>query len=293
MIRSMTAFGRGEFILNDTVFTAEIKSVNTRYRDVVLHIPKNLQILEDEIRSRIITRVRRGRIEVTIQVKRNGVDSEYELELNKPMVSSYLKIFHQLKEEYGLDQNIKTDYLCQMKDVIIVKTPEWDLDKTRRGLEAVLIRALDSMDDMRCQEGRIIEEDLHERLNLIEGHLDFIEKRAPMVVQAYKGRLKDKINRISNDMELDENRLIQEVAIFADRCDITEEIVRARSHLKQFRDYLSPDDSVGRRLDFLSQEFHREFNTMGVKASDASISAKVVEVKAELEKIREQVQNVE
>ena len=289
----MTAFGRGEFILNDTVFTAEIKSVNTRYRDVVLHIPKNLQILEDEIRSRIITRVRRGRIEVTIQVKRNGVDSEYELELNKPMVSSYLKIFHQLKEEYGLDQNIKTDYLCQMKDVIIVKTPEWDLDKTRRGLEAVLIRALDSMDDMRCQEGRIIEEDLHKRLNLIEGHLDFIEKRAPMVVQAYKGRLKDKINQISIDMEFDEHRLIQEVAIFADRCDITEEIVRARSHLKQFCDYLSQDDSVGRRLDFLSQEFHREFNTMGVKASDASISAKVVEVKAELEKIREQVQNVE
>ncbi|MFH1349682.1 MAG: YicC/YloC family endoribonuclease [Pseudomonadota bacterium] len=293
MIRSMTAYGHGEFAKNNTVFSAEVKSVNSRYRDVVLHMPKSLQMLEDDIRSQVATRVRRGRVEVAIQVKKNGGETEYDLELNRPMVKSYFRIFNQLREEFGLDQNIGTDYLCQMKDVIVVKTQEVDLEETRYGIKEVLKSSLDSLDDMRIQEGKAIEADFLKRLSLIEGYLDDIEKMTPALVEGYRKRLRDKIDRISQDIEIDESRLIQEVAIFADRCDITEEIVRARSHLNQFHNYLSMDDSMGRRLEFLTQEIHREFNTMGAKAGDATISARVVEVKAELEKIREQIQNVE
>ena len=289
----MTAYGRGEYIQGDKVFVAEIKSLNNRYRDIILRIPKTLQILEEEIRSQISSRIRRGRVEVFIQMVKNGEEIEYGLELNVPLLRSYFRIFKQLSDEFGLEQDIRPDYLCQMKDVILIKPDEVDMDEVRPDIQEVLSRALDSFDAMRIQEGRAIEEDFLKRLNLIERHLDYIEDRAPMVVKEYRRRLKEKIDNISGDIEMDENRLIHEVGIFAERCDITEEIVRFRSHLKQFHSYMSMDDSIGRRLDFLIQEINREVNTMSAKASDSSISAKAVEIKAELEKLREQIQNVE
>ncbi len=293
MIKSMTAFGRGEYMLGDKVFIAEIRSVNNRYRDVVLRIPKNLQILEDEIRSQIFTKIRRGRIEVSIHAEKNGEEAGYELELNQPLVRSYLKIISQLSDEFSLDKNLSAEYISQLKDVILIKSEEIDIDESRSGLLEALSRALDSLDVMRIQEGEAIEKDFRKRLNLIEQYLDEIQERTPLVVEEYRKRLKDRLKSLEQNIAVDEMRLAQEIAIFADRSDITEEIVRARSHLKQFRSYMSMDDSIGRRLDFLIQEIHRESNTMGAKASDSSISARVVEVRAELEKLREQVQNVE
>jgi len=293
LIKSMTAYGRGEYTEGSTVFITEIKSVNNRYRDMVFRIPKTLQSFEDEIRSHIFSRIRRGRIELFIQMEKHGNEAEYDLELNRPLVSSYLRIFKDLSEEFGIDKEIGPDYLCQIKDVILVKTEDLDMDIVKTGLQEVLGRALDSFDAMRIQEGKAIEEDFLKRLQLIGKYLDRIEVKAPLVVEEYKNRLKDKIKSISQDIELDENRLTQEVAIFADKCDITEEIVRARSHLNQFRHYMSIKDSIGRRLDFLIQELNREVNTMSAKAFDSSISANVVEIKAELEKLREQAQNVE
>lgn len=293
MIKSMTAYGRGECTLEDRVFTAEIKSVNNRYRDVILRMPKSLQILEGEIRSQISSKIRRGRVEVSIQVEKNGEEESYDLELNLPLVRSYLKIFTQLSDEFGLDKKISPDYICQMKDVILINSEEVNIDESRAGLQEVLKLALDSLDVMKIQEGNAIEKDFQKRLDLTGKHLDNIEERSPLVVEEYIERLKDRIKNISKDIEIDQNRLAQEVAIFADRCDITEEIVRARSHLDQFRNYMSADDSIGRRLEFLIQEINREFNTVSAKASDSYISTRVVEVKAELEKLREQVQNVE
>ena len=293
MIRSMTAYGRGEYTHGDTEFVAEIKSVNNRYRDVILRTPKALQVLEDEIRSQISSRTRRGRIEVSVQMAKNGGEVEYDLELNSPLVSSYFKIFKELSEKFGLDDKIRPEYLCQMRDVILFKPEDVNADEARPGLQEVLKQALDSFDEMRIQEGRALEDDFIKRLGLIEKNLETIEKSAPSVVEQYQRRLKDKIQNISQDFEIDETRMIQEVAIFADRCDITEEIVRTRSHLNQFRKYMEMDDSIGRRLDFLIQEINREVNTMSAKASDSTISAKVVEIKAELEKLREQAQNVE
>jgi uncharacterized protein (TIGR00255 family) len=289
----MTGYGQGECTLGERRFVAELKSVNYRYRDTIIRLPKAFQAMEDEIRTQIASRITRGRIEVFLQVEKGAGESEYELELNLPLVRSYFQIFKQLSEEFGVEQKVRPDELCQMRDVILVKPEEIDIDEARRGLQEALRLALDSCDKMRIQEGRAIQEDFLKRLELIEAYLKEIEERAPFVVEAYKRRLQDKIDHISHDIEMDEDRLLQEVAIFADRCDITEEIVRTRSHLKQFRHYLSIEDAVGRRLDFLMQEIHREINTMSAKASDSSISGKTVEIKAELEKLREQVQNVE
>ena len=289
----MTAYGHGEHTADDTRFIAEIKSVNNRYRDIVLRTPKTLQIIEDEIRPFIATRVRRGRIEVSIQIEKEGAEVEYGLALNHRLVKSYLGLFQQLKDEFGIDQKIGPEALCQMKDVILFIPEDVEIDKIRSGIQEALTLALDSHEAMRIQEGRAIEEDVSQRLHLIEGYLNHIEEHAPAIVENYEKRLKEKIAQISNDIDVDENRLIQEVAIFADKCDITEEVVRTRSHLSQFRHYMRMDDAIGRRLDFLMQEINREVNTMSAKATDSAISAKAVEIKAELEKIREQIQNVE
>jgi uncharacterized protein (TIGR00255 family) len=293
LIKSMTAYGRADYSDDDKIFTVEVKSLNNRFRDIVLRIPNTLQAIEDEIRSLISSRIQRGRVEVSIKLERIGKDSDYGLDLNLPLIRSYVRIFRELNEELGLEEKIRPEYLAQIKDVIIFKPVEEDIDAIRPGLQKVLKQAFDSLEKMRTIEGQAIEKDFQDRLNLIEGYLDRIEERSPLVVEEYKTKLKDKINALSQDMEIDEGRLAQEVTIFAGRCDITEEIVRTKSHLKQFRDYLSLDDSIGRRLDFLIQELNREINTISSKASDSSISANAVEIKSELEKLREQTQNVE
>ncbi len=289
----MTAYGRGEHTSKDTRFTVEIKSVNNRYRDILVRSPKSLQALEDDIRSQVASRTQRGRIEVFIQMEKGGEEVEYDLELNMPLVKSYLRIFKQLGETFGLDKNISLESVSQMRDVILVKSVEVDVESVRAALRVVLELALDSYDAMRNQEGKAIEDDFHKRLQLIEAYLNDIKERAPNASNGYEKRLKDKMKRMSADMEIDENRLIQEVAIFSYRCDITEEVARAMSHLKQFRHYMDMEDAIGRRLDFLLQEINREVNTLSSKAQESSISAKAVEIKAELEKIREQAQNVE
>lgn len=293
MIRSMTAYGRGESSDRNTRFVAEIKSVNNRYRDVTPRIPRALQAVEDEIRAHVASRIQRGRIEVSLQMEREGEAAEYDLELNLPLVKSYLDIIRELHETCGLENKVSTETICQLRDVVQMKPRDLDIDALKPGIKESLDLALDSHEAMRIQEGKAIEMDFMERLQVIETRLDAIEGRAPRVVEDYALRLRKKINDMSEDMETDENRLTQEVAFFSDRCDITEEVVRARSHLAQFRHYIAAEEAVGRRLDFLIQEIYREVNTMGSKASDSSISADVVEIKGELEKIREQVQNVE
>lgn len=293
MIKSMTAYGRGEYQLGDTLFTAEIKSLNNRYRDIILRIPKNLQPLEKELKAIVGSRIKRGRVEVSIQTQNTGEETPYTLELNVPLVNAYFKIFNQLGEQFGLDKKIQIESLCQMSDVILFRPQEADMEKVEPGFHEVLSQALDSLDTMRIKEGEAIEADFFKRLELLDQYVSEVEKRAPDLVEQYRSRLKDKICRMLEDVAIDESRLAQEAAFLAERSDITEEIVRIRSHLKQFRGYLSMDDALGRRLDFLIQEINREVNTLGTKASDPSISRVVVEMKAELEKLREQVQNVE
>jgi len=293
VIKSMTAYGRGESGEGDTRFVAEIKSVNNRYRDVLPRIPKALYSLEDEIKAQVASRIQRGRIEVFLQMEGEDSGAEYDLELNLPLVKSYLEIISELHESFGLENRISTEAVCQLRDVVRMKPRDLDINRLKPGIKESLDLALDSHEAMRVHEGKAIEKDFLERLQIIAARLDAVERRAPGVVEDYALRLRKKINELSQDTEIDENRLIQEVAVFSDRCDITEEVVRTRSHLGQFRHYLDGEEPVGRRLDFLIQEIYREVNTMSSKASDPSISADVVEIKGELEKIREQVQNVE
>jgi uncharacterized protein (TIGR00255 family) len=289
----MTAYGRGEVQQGDVVLIAEIRSVNNRFRDIILRIPKNYQIFDNDLRAIISSRIRRGRVEVSIQMEDNGVADPYDLELNVPLVNSYFKIFEQLREQFGLDKEIRLESLCQMKDVILYKPEPVDIDKMRPYFQEVVTLALDSLDLMRTKEGESIEADLSKRLDMLEGYVNEVEERAPHLVEEYRKRLQDNIAQMLNDLTVDESRLAQEVAFFAEKSDITEEMVRLRSHLKQFREYLLIDEALGRRLDFLIQEMNREVNTLGSKASESHISRVVVEMKAELEKLREQIQNVE
>jgi uncharacterized protein (TIGR00255 family) len=293
LIKSMTGYGRGESGAGGKRYIAEVKTVNNRYRDVIVRAPKALQGIEDDVRALVSEMIKRGRVEVSLQMIKEGEGIEYELELNMPLVESYLRLFRRLNEECGLNEKVRSEDLCQMKDVIVYKAEEIDLDQARAEFRRVVEMALDSCDLMRVKEGVAIEQDFLKRLDLIEGYLREIDGRGPLVVQEYKKKLQQRIEQLLQGAPADEGRLAQEVALFADRSDITEELVRARSHLAQFRAYMSQDDAVGRRLDFLMQELHREINTMSSKASDLVISSKSVEIKAELEKLREQVQNVE
>lgn len=293
MIKSMTAYGRGEIKKEGILFIAEIRSLNNRYRDIILRIPKNYQALENELKSVITSRIRRGRIEVTIQIEKDAEESLDDLELNWPLVNTYFKFFNQMNKRFGLNQEIKIDSLLQLKDAILLRPKEADVEKVTSGLEDVLRLSLDSLDVMRMKEGEAIQADIIERLTLVEGLLNQVDYRAPILIEEYREKLTNKISHMLLDVQLEESRFTQEVAFFAERSDITEEIVRIRSHLEQFREYLSRDDTLGRRLDFLIQEINREVNTLSAKASDSFISKLVVEMKAELEKLREQVQNVE
>jgi uncharacterized protein (TIGR00255 family) len=292
-MKSMTAYGRGEYALGDKTYFVELKSVNNRYRDIVLRMPRSLQELEEDVRTFISSRVRRGRLETAIQISINGKEEDYQLELNRPLVKAYQEIFRQLNSELGTEYDPNPEALSQIKDIIIMKPEEIDLEETKSGLIGALAQALDALDEMKNREGDVLAGDTTMRIDLIKKHLDDIKTRVPHIVEEYRDKLKTRLETIMPNIEIDESRLAQEIAIFAERSDITEEIVRAGSHLKQFQEIMSLDDSIGRRLDFLLQELNREFNTMSAKASNADVSARVVEIKAELEKIREQIQNVE
>jgi uncharacterized protein (TIGR00255 family) len=292
LIKSMTGFGRGEWSQGGKMFIAEIRTVNTRFRDVILRLPKAFQSFEDEIRSLVASRIKRGRAEVSVQIEKEGEES-YELELNVPLVTSYLRILKELSDHFGLENSVNSLDLCQLKDIILFKPEEESADEVRLGVQEAMRRALESCDTMRNREGKAIEQEFMKRILFIRKCLGEIEARASLVVEDYRGKLRERVGRLANGIQLDEGRLVQEIAIFADRCDITEEISRTRSHLDQFTGYISSEESVGRKLDFLLQEINREINTMSTKASDSSISLMAVEMKAELEKLREQGQNVE
>ena len=292
MLKSMTAYGRAESLKEAMEFIAEIRSGNNRYREIIPRIPQSLQPFEDRIRSIVSSRLKRGRIELSIQIKDNG-DKGLRLELNRPLVKAYVTIFNELNKELGCKQPIDISFFSQLKDAIIVKQDSVDLEKIWPDLKDVIDKALLSLDTMRINEGKALEKDFLERLNKIGRYIDEIRNRAKVIVESYSDKLRQRIHKLIKDIEIDKDRLMQEVAFMAERSDITEEFIRVESHLEQFRNYMNQDDVVGRRLDFLLQEINREVNTIASKASDSFTSQLVVEIKAELEKLREQIQNVE
>lgn len=293
MLKSMTGYGRAESSKGSLEFSVEVRSGNNRYREIILRLPQSLQPCEDRIRSIVSSRVKRGRIEISIQMKDNE-NRGLNLELNRPMVRAYASIFDELNEELGCDkQRVDLSFFSQLKDAIIVKQDSVDLEMIWPDLRDVLDRALLSLETMRIDEGKAIEKDFSARLNRIERHIEEIRNRSRATVEEYQDKLRERIKTLIEAIDIIEDRLMQEVAFVADRSDITEELIRVESHLEQFRGYMNQDDIIGRRLDFLLQEINREVNTMASKAADSFISQVVVEIKAELERLREQIQNVE
>jgi len=293
LIKSMTAYGRAEVEEDGKRFECEVKTVNHRFKDIHLRLPRNLQALEEELKAVLASRIGRGRVEASIQVDSGEEQLAYHLEVNEPLVESYKDVLKKLAEKFEVKSHISLDTLCQLQDIIKFEPESPDIEALRPIVIRVLEEALESLDQMRIKEGENILKDFLERLDRIEAYVNEVEGMGSQIVEDYRKRLEEKISLMTQGIEIDEARMAQEVAFFAERADIAEEIVRIRSHTAQFRDYLLAEEPVGRRLDFLIQEINREVNTLSTKASNAAVSKIAVEVKGELERLREQAQNVE
>ncbi|WP_427338541.1 YicC/YloC family endoribonuclease [Caloranaerobacter sp. DY30410] len=293
MIKSMTGFGRGESRDNVRHFVVEIKSVNHRYNDIIIKMPKHLNYIEDRIRKYIKSKISRGRIEVYINLEYMD-DSGVKVQVDLPLAKAYKEAVEVLNEKLYIEDKITIDLIAKFPDVIKVEKQEEDEDEVWNCLKNGLEEALNKLIEMRIREGQELAKDIKLRAKNIIDIVKTIEARSPEVVLEYKNKLNSRIEELLGDSyELDENKLANEVAFFADKSNIDEEIVRLYSHVNQLISTLDADVPVGRRLDFLIQEMNREANTIGSKASDIVITNKVVELKSEIEKIREQIQNIE
>ncbi|BCR05176.1 hypothetical protein DESUT3_22450 [Desulfuromonas versatilis] len=292
MIKSMTGYGKGEGASAELSVSVEIKSVNHRYCDITVKAPRSLMALENETKKRVGERLRRGKIDVFVNLEFTGLAAAKPV-MNRPLVAAYVELFEEMRNSFPVDGGIPLSLLVQQRDVISLEEGALSESLLRQALEAAIGKAVDALEAMRVAEGSATCADIEERLRLIEEMLGKIEARAPRVAEEWRGKLSERLEKLGGDVAFDPQRVAQEVAIFADRCDISEEITRFKSHLEQFRGLLQAEEPVGRQMDFLTQEFNREVNTMGSKSNDSELTRTVVGIKAELEKIREQVQNIE
>jgi uncharacterized protein (TIGR00255 family) len=292
MLKSMTGFGRGEGDTTLGKVVVESRSVNHRYCDINIKLPKRLTLFENRIKEIIRSQVSRGRIDVSLRLDNLG-EEKVQLSVDLDLAEQYYRVLHDLKERLQLKDEITLNLLAGAKDLITTKEELGDIEPYWQEVLPVLRQSLKNMDDMKRLEGESLTKDLQQRLGHITEELQMIKQQFPLRLRAFLTRLQDRLRSLLEGMETDPSRFQQEVAFLAERTDITEEIVRAESHLVQFRSFLEGIEPVGRKMDFLLQEIHREVNTVSAKANDAEISQRVVEIKSELEKIREQVQNVE
>lgn len=292
MLRSMTGYGRGHAVNGRYDITVEVKSVNHRYFEFTSRLPKAYLFLEDRLKHTLKDACSRGKVEasVSIQLLDGG---ESEITLNLETTRGYLTALREAAAELDLMDDLRLSDLISFPDIFTVHKTEVDPDEMWAMVEPVAREAVEAFVKMRETEGAQLKIDLQNRLETIAGSLQEIEERAPKLKEEYYSRLYQKIAEVLADQNIDESRLITEAAIFADKVAIDEETVRLRSHLAQFNDLLESDEPVGRKLDFLVQELNREANTIGSKCQDVSISRRVIDIKSEIEKIREQIQNLE
>ena len=293
MMRSMTGYGRREAVWTGGLVAAELKSVNHRFCEVVVRLPKALSSLEDDLKRTIQRRCTRGRIELTVSLIGNR-EGEKSLSLDRALARQYHRLLRKLQRELHLSGTIDVALLAGLHDLVsVVERPVEDR-QVKQIVRRLVAGAVSDLDTMRRREGEALARDAKTRLQMIRDETSSISARAPLVVQEYFDRMKARIEKlVGADAPVDVGRLNQELAQYADRCDLTEELTRLGSHLTQFEVALKSRDPVGRTLDFLLQEMGREINTIGAKANDAAIAVHVVKIKGELEKIREQVQNIE
>ena len=292
MIKSMTGYGKAESGSDSGSITVEIRSVNHRYAEIFTKLPRTLLQFENSVRKCIGERAKRGKIEAFVQYEINTT-AGLQLEPDVGLAKAYFAALETIRTSLGMEAPVPLSLVASQKDVLIARENKAeDVDLEERLLATVRL-AVENLDTMRQREGALLFQDLTERRVTLGRLIVRIAERAPSVVSEYAEKLKERVRQLSGDIQVDELRLAQEVAMMADRSDITEELVRFNSHLQQFDEILLVDEPVGRKLDFLMQELNREINTIGSKANDADIASLVVQVKAELERIREQVQNIE
>lgn len=292
MVKSMTGYGRGEAVLNGRSIIVEVRSVNNRYLDCTVKLPRLYIFAEDAIKTRVQNAISRGKVDVFVSLD-NADAEEVVISVNKPVADSYFAALTALRDQYQLQDDISVSLLAKFQDVLLVEKSQEDMEAVAADICTVLDMALADYTDMRKREGEKLAEDVRERANTIKGLLAKLEERSPKTVSEYRAKLEARMRDVLANTQLDESRILTEAAIFADKVAVDEETVRLHSHLEQLDDMLASGVPVGRKLDFLIQEFNREANTIGSKCTDLEISRYVVDMKAEIEKIREQVQNVE
>ena len=292
MVKSMTGYGRAVQTVNGREFTVEIRSVNNRYLDCTVKLPRSFSFAEEAVKAVVKAAVSRGKVDVYISV-RSETEADVQVTLNKPVLEGYLAAMRQMVSEYGVKDDISVSTLARMSDVFVVDKPKADEDQLKADLLSVVELALQAYDAMRVTEGLALEHDLRSRAATILELVAQVEELNPKTVSDYRHRLEEKMREVLENKSIDESRILTEAAIFADKVAVDEETVRLRSHLEQMDTMLSGSGGIGRKLDFLLQEMNREANTTGSKCSDVKVARIVVDIKAELEKIREQTQNIE
>ncbi|MGX4598745.1 YicC/YloC family endoribonuclease [Faecalimicrobium sp. JNUCC 81] len=293
MAVSMTGFGRGEYKDDNYYFLVECKTINHKYADINIRLPRKISFLEDKARNLIKDHVKRGRVDLYIKLDFLGSE-DVNLKFDETLATQYVGILKQIKEKFDLVDDISVMNVAKFPDVVKSEEKEEDEELLWSMFKKALEEALVKLKEMRSEEGKKLAEDIAMRCDLLKNYIEEIEKYSYNVVIDYKEKLNNRISEIlENPSIIDENRLAQEVAIYADKSSITEEIVRFNSHIEQLKKTVIKNESIGRKIDFLIQEMNRETNTIGSKSSDLNITNLVVEVKSELEKIREQIQNIE
>ena len=288
----MTGYGRAVETVNGREFTVELRSVNNRYLDCTVKMPRALSFAEETVKQAVKAAVSRGKVDVFISM-RSETATDTTITLNKPVVEGYLSAMRQMVADYGVADDISVTGLSRLPDVFTVERKEVDEEALRADLMAVVVQALESYDAMRVKEGQALDADLRSRGQTILGLVAQVEEGNGQTVIAYRTRLYNKLQEVLQNTSIDESRILTEAAIFADKVAVDEETVRLRSHLQQMNSMLTAGGAVGRKLDFLLQEMNREANTIGSKCTDVKLARIVVDIKAELEKIREQTQNIE
>ena len=292
MIKSMTGYGRAVATVGGREFTVELRSVNNRYLDCTVKLPRALSFAEDAIKQAVKASVSRGKVDVFISMKSEAAD-DTTITLNKSVLEGYLAAMRQMVSEFEVRDDISVSTVSRLPEVFSVEKPQVDEEQLMKDLMEVVSQALAGYDTMRCTEGQALDADLRSRGNTILELVSQVEQGNAQTVVDYRARLEAKLREVLASTNIDESRILTEAAIFADKVAVDEETVRLRSHLAQMNEMLTTGGAVGRKLDFLLQEMNREANTIGSKCTDVRLARIVVDIKAELEKIREQTQNIE
>ena len=292
MVKSMTGYGRARETLNGRDITVEVRSVNNRYLDCTVKMPRSYVFAEDSIKTRVQKAISRGKVDVFVTIDTTAADVTV-VTVNEALANGYYHALKQLKDAFALEGEITPVALAKFPDVLTVSRAEEDLEAVAADIGQVVDQALQAYNEMRAVEGQRLAADIAGRVATIETVVAKVEERSPQTVAEYRARLSNKMAEVLQSTTIDESRILMEAAIFADKVAVDEETVRLRSHIAQLRNMLQGSDPVGRKLDFLIQEVNRECNTIGSKCNDLTIAQDVVDMKAEVEKIREQVQNIE